>query len=57
MLTWDGEEVGQSLTIARFVAKKLGLAGDNELEQARADAIVEHTKDLFESKFPYWMKS
>ncbi|TRY72335.1 hypothetical protein TCAL_16153 [Tigriopus californicus] len=48
MLTWDGEEVGQSLTIARFVAKKVGLAGHNDLEQARADAIVEHTMDLYE---------
>ncbi|TRY71467.1 hypothetical protein TCAL_03373 [Tigriopus californicus] len=51
MLTWDGEEVGQSLTIARFVAKKLDLAGRNDLEQARADAIVEHTTDLFEKYY------
>ena len=27
MLYWDGEEIGQSTTIARFLAKKVGLAG------------------------------
>ncbi len=47
MLSWDGEEVGQSVTIARFCAKKTGLAGKDDLEQARADAIVDQVIDCF----------
>ncbi len=47
VLSWDGEEVGQSVTIARFCAKKTGLAGKDDLEQARADAIVDQVIDCF----------
>lgn len=46
VLYWDGEEIGQSLAIARFVAKKAGLAGNNDIEQARADAIVDTVANL-----------
>jgi len=41
LLEWDDEEVGQSLTIARFVAGKTHLAGHNDVERARAEAIVD----------------
>ncbi|TRY72349.1 hypothetical protein TCAL_08165 [Tigriopus californicus] len=46
VLHWDGEVIGQSLTIARFVAKKAGLAGNTDIEQARADAIVDAVSDI-----------
>lgn len=45
MLNWDGEEVGQSVTIARFCAKKAGIHGKDDLEQARSDAIVDQYID------------
>ena len=78
VLNWDGEEVGQSITIARFAAKKVGINGKDDLEQARADAIVDQYvdclaglislffakpdnkeargKDMFENKFPHFLK-
>jgi hypothetical protein len=40
----------QSLTIARFLARKCGLAGNNDTEMARADMIVEEVIDIFISK-------
>ncbi len=51
VLNWDGEEVGQSVTIARFCARKLGLAGKDDVEQAKADAIVDHVVDCFVGKY------
>lgn len=46
---YDGETIGQSTTVARFLAKKAGLAGRNELEQAQADMIVDYIQDWFQS--------
>ena len=48
LLEVDGEVIGQSLAIARYVAKISGIAGKTLLEQARYDAIVDACKDLFE---------
>jgi hypothetical protein len=45
-LTVDGVKIPQSVSIARFVAKKFKLAGADELEQAKADAIVDTIVDL-----------
>ncbi len=47
VLTWDGEVIGQSMTIARFLAKKVGLDGKTDLEQAKCDAIVDQCVDVF----------
>ncbi len=49
LLCWDGKEVGQSVTIARFCAKKCGLAGCDDYEQATADAIVDQYVDTLAS--------
>ena len=38
------------MAIARFLAKKAGLAGKNEWEQGQADAAVDHISDVFVSK-------
>ena len=40
-LTVDGVKIPQSASIARYVAKEFGLAGENNLQQAQADAIVD----------------
>ena len=45
-LVIDGEtKLPQSLTIARYLAKKFNLAGKNELEQAKVDALVDTISD------------
>ena len=47
VLKWDGHVIGQSITIFRFLAKKAGLAGKDDLEQARADSIVDLYAEIF----------
>merc|ERR1712018_746260 len=47
VLCFNGTEIAQSMTIARFLAKEFGLAGKNSLEHARADMIVDCLQDLF----------
>ena len=53
VLIWDGEVLGQSLTIARFVARKAGLAGNNDVEMARADMVTEEVVDMVISERKY----
>ena len=51
ILEYDGEELAQSITVARFLAKKCGLGGRNELESAQADMVVDHAGDALQSEF------
>jgi len=51
VLHWDGEEIAQSMAIARFVARKVGMAGRSDLEFVQADMIACHTEDVW-SKLP-----
>ncbi len=46
VLNYGDDEVAQSMTIARFLAKKAKLAGKDDLEQAQADMIVDYISDL-----------
>ncbi|CAH1248723.1 HPGDS [Branchiostoma lanceolatum] len=46
MLEVDGTMICQSLAIARLIAKEVGMAGQTDLEQARADMIVDGVEDL-----------
>ena len=46
ILKYDGVEIGQSKTIERFVARKYGFLGSNEVEAALIDAISEHVRDI-----------
>jgi len=41
----DGKPVAQSLTIARFAARKTGLVGHDDFEAAQADALVDYVTD------------
>jgi len=43
----DGKTITQSMAIARFLARRYKLAGQNELEEAEADAIVDCMTDCF----------
>ena len=48
VLEWDGCTVAQSVSIARFIAKEVGLGGRTNLEAAQADEIVDAINDLLE---------
>ncbi len=50
VLYWNDEEIGQTLTITRFLARKLGLAGNDDVEMARADCIAEQVAGLMNSE-------
>ena len=45
VLEVDGVKLPQSLSIARFVAKQFHLAGKDNLEQAKVDAVVDTIAD------------
>ena len=45
LLEVDGQVFGQSKTIERFVAKRVGMMGANDLEAAQIDCICEHLRD------------
>ena len=42
----DSLEIGQSKTIERYLARRLGLFGKSEAEAAQIDAITEHCRDI-----------
>ena len=46
ILEYNGEVLCQSITIARFLAKEFGLAGDTSLESALADEVVDSITDI-----------
>ena len=43
----DNVGLPQSLSIARYLAKEFGLAGNTNLDQAKADSIVDTCADAF----------
>ena len=47
MLEYDGLVLSQSFTIARFLAKKAGLAGESPEEEAKCDMIVDLVIDYY----------
>jgi glutathione S-transferase len=44
----DGTQIPQSITIARYVAREAGLAGSDNLESAKIDAVVDTQRDVNE---------
>lgn len=40
----DGQQIGQSAAFTRLLAKRFGLAGKDDIEQALVDAIVDFQK-------------
>lgn len=51
VLEVDGVQIGQSMTIARYLANKFNLAGTTPLEKARADMIVDCMTDFLNGKY------
>ncbi|CAF3845834.1 unnamed protein product [Rotaria sordida] len=52
VLEVDGTKLPQSLSIARFLAKQFQLAGKDNLEQAKVDAVVDTINDLLAKYIP-----
>ena len=47
ILVVDGkDEIGQSRAIERFLAKRFGFMGDNDIDAAKIDCISEHCRDI-----------
>ena len=44
----DGTQLPQSMSIARYVARETGLAGRDNLESAKIDAVVDTQRDMNE---------
>jgi glutathione S-transferase len=52
VLEFDGVQLPQSLSIARFLAKQFQLAGKDNFEQAKVDAVVDTIFDLLTKIVP-----
>lgn len=46
LVTPDGTAVGQSKAIERFLARRFGLMGSNDVEEAMVDCVAEHCRDV-----------
>jgi len=46
VLEFNGTKIPQSISIARFLAKQFNLAGKDNLEQVKVDAVVDTINDL-----------
>jgi len=53
ILEVDGVKLGQSNTIARFLARRFNLAGKTDVEQARADMLVDCYEDTSKPGMAY----
>eukprot|EP00092_Neocalanus_flemingeri_P035489 GFUD01038618.1.p1 GENE.GFUD01038618.1~~GFUD01038618.1.p1 ORF type:complete len:207 (+),score=62.56 GFUD01038618.1:143-763(+) len=51
LLLWDGEEIAQSLGVARFLAKEFGLAGKTNIEAAQVDEIIYALQDAINAGY------
>jgi glutathione S-transferase len=52
VLEFDGVKLPQSITIARFLAKQFQLAGRDNFEQAKVDAVVDTITEIAEKFAP-----
>uniref|UniRef100_A0AC34FVW9 Glutathione S-transferase n=1 Tax=Panagrolaimus sp. ES5 TaxID=591445 RepID=A0AC34FVW9_9BILA len=53
VLEFDGNYLVESAAICRYLARKHGLAGKGDLEEAKVDAIVDQNKDFFAQCLPW----
>ncbi|RCN48918.1 glutathione S-transferase protein [Ancylostoma caninum] len=52
VLEVDGKQLGQSLAIVRFLARKFGFAGKSPFEEALVDSIADQWKDFIHEVQP-----
>ena len=53
VLEIDGIKIGQSMSIARYLANKFNLAGKTDIEKAQADMIIDCIQDLANGKLHF----
>lgn len=53
VLEVEGKQISQSISICRFLSKKVGLAGTNDLENLELDSIVDTINDFRISKLNF----
>ncbi|KAE9555199.1 hypothetical protein FO519_001549 [Halicephalobus sp. NKZ332] len=53
-LEYDGHQLSESYAINRFLARKYGLAGKDEIEQALVDSIADVQKDFYYGMAPWF---
>lgn len=51
VLEVDGKRAHQSVSICRYLGKKVGLAGANDWEDLEIDSVIDTISDLRISKF------
>ena len=56
MLEYNGTKLPQSSSIARFLAKQFHLAGKDNLEQAKVDAVVDTINDVMANYFSLYVE-
>lgn len=57
VLEFNGRILHQSLAISRFIAKKVGLAGDDDLEAYEIDAAVDTVNEVRLGKYQFPISS
>jgi len=50
-LTWDGEVIYTSISIARFLAREFGLMGKTSVETAQVDEVVDVVQDTLNAGY------
>ena len=56
VLYWNNEEISQGIGVARFIAKKVGLAGKTELEAAQVDEVVHAIEDIVNARIGFLLE-
>lgn len=51
-IEFDGVKIPQSIALSRYLAKLAKIAGNDDIEQAKADAIVDTCNDIMNSFYP-----
>lgn len=51
VLEVDGKKLHQSLALARYLGKRFGLGGNDELEDLEIDAVADAFNDFRDSNF------
>ncbi len=46
-IEWGGIPISQSMAICRLMAREGGLAGNDAVEDAKIDMVVDHAGDIF----------
>ena len=56
ILYWNKEEISQGIGVARFIAKKIGLAGKTDMEAAQVDEVVHAIEDIVNARIAFLLE-